>query len=721
VPARVVAVFCLLLWATSVSASTFYVSNAGNDANPGTESSPWKTIAKVNATRFGPGDRILLRRSEVWREQLTVSSSGAPGNPITFGAYGSGANPRLSRMDPYAAWWEHSLITDGSFELFSKGSPNDAWRYHTIGTADSNGGNTSVRSDPTTFVSGTHSVKLVNDGDGSLLTADRAQITTYVANIQPDTNYYFRMSGRVSDRRHALLAVRIRDAANATYLDAQGAWQGSDATVVFDWDADTANTWTEKSIVFRSAPGSTTYQIDFLNENTGTSWVDDAYLVQGSAASARRVWAGTWNSNTMSSAWAGMKDGRRIPSYFGDKLHQSTLGSDVSSLPEGYFTGNEDFFFYRRDAGPPGAIEVNRRAAVYIHGKSDIVLDGIDAYGGGYTASIGVAGASKDIVIANGEISHGNGLGAVAEKTTANVTYRNLDVYDQGNTGLYNNAQSGAVTGCRVHDNCRVPGDWGDCGGIGSFQGGNITIAGNDVAHSGLDDANADFEISVVGAANPFVITGNYVHDCIQGCIQIAAGGDDSVIAENVLNGFGTVRAAAQPSAGSWSGIRIGGGGSGARGVKVYNNVISGGAQVRSSNHAALTSVFENPGLSVKNNIFFQNAGKDIDIRSRTIRGFAFSNNLFFKQNFTDNWSWEGRSASTLSGWQVLCSLGGDSLTADPMFANGSGNYALPDDFRLTPGSPAIDRGLDVGLKRDFAGNPIPRGPAPDIGAYEYQ
>jgi hypothetical protein len=40
-------------------------------------------------------------------------------------------------------------------------------------------------------------------------------------------------------------------------------------------------------------------------------------------------------------------------------------------------------------------------------------------------------------------------------------------------------------------------------------------------------------------------------------------------------------------------------------------------------------------------------------------------------------------------------------------------------DFRLKPGSPAIDAGADAGVKDDIAGAKRPEGKAPDIGAYE--
>jgi len=78
--------------------ATYYVdATNGNDTNNGlSESTAWKTIAKVNASIFNPGDQILFKSGETWREGLAVPSSGSNGNPITFGAYGSGNKPKIT-------------------------------------------------------------------------------------------------------------------------------------------------------------------------------------------------------------------------------------------------------------------------------------------------------------------------------------------------------------------------------------------------------------------------------------------------------------------------------------------------------------------------------------------------------------------------------------------------------------------------------------------------
>jgi hypothetical protein len=234
---------CLVIGASVARAETYHVAVSGDDANPGTEALPWRTIAKANAAALKPGDRVLLRKGDVWREQLTVRRSGTAGNPIVFGAYGSGANPRIERMDPYSAWWEHSLVPDGSFELMSGGRPNDTWPDHRVSVVDSNGGGSFVKADPTTAVSGTHSVKLVNDGDGRLASRDRAQITTRVDGLRGDTDYFFRVSGRVGASAPLLLAVRIRDVAHDRSLDTAGTWRPGGAALALVWDADATGAW----------------------------------------------------------------------------------------------------------------------------------------------------------------------------------------------------------------------------------------------------------------------------------------------------------------------------------------------------------------------------------------------------------------------------------------------------------------------------------------------
>ena len=67
----------------------------------------WQTIRKINRESFSPGDSILFKCSETWRFQFIVSSSGASGDPIVFGAYGSGDKPVLSGSEIVSNWTQN--------------------------------------------------------------------------------------------------------------------------------------------------------------------------------------------------------------------------------------------------------------------------------------------------------------------------------------------------------------------------------------------------------------------------------------------------------------------------------------------------------------------------------------------------------------------------------------------------------------------------------------
>jgi hypothetical protein len=92
----------------ATGATTYYVDNCvtvGNDSNNGTSTStPWLTIAHVNAHRYNPGDSVLFRHTCTWREELIPPSSGSSGNPITFGAYGTGTAPIINGANLVTSW-----------------------------------------------------------------------------------------------------------------------------------------------------------------------------------------------------------------------------------------------------------------------------------------------------------------------------------------------------------------------------------------------------------------------------------------------------------------------------------------------------------------------------------------------------------------------------------------------------------------------------------------
>lgn len=88
--------------------AVYYVdATGGNDGDTGLVGHAWQTISKVNGESFSAGDSVLFEKGEEWHEKLTIPSSGSSGNEITFGYYGSGADPliRASDTDDKVTGW----------------------------------------------------------------------------------------------------------------------------------------------------------------------------------------------------------------------------------------------------------------------------------------------------------------------------------------------------------------------------------------------------------------------------------------------------------------------------------------------------------------------------------------------------------------------------------------------------------------------------------------
>ncbi len=77
---------------TLTSSKIYFVSPSGNDSsNNGLSSStPWKTLSRVNAASFSPGDLILFEGGQTFSGKLYIKNSGSAGYPIKFSSYGTG-------------------------------------------------------------------------------------------------------------------------------------------------------------------------------------------------------------------------------------------------------------------------------------------------------------------------------------------------------------------------------------------------------------------------------------------------------------------------------------------------------------------------------------------------------------------------------------------------------------------------------------------------------
>lgn len=118
--------------AETAPGTTYYVDNvSGDDGNAGTNpDTAWKSLAKVNATTFAPGDHILFKAGGSWQGQLWPKGSGMEGSPIIIDMYGTGSKPLIAGVTSELQtvflknqeYWEISNleVTNPSSEPFTR-------------------------------------------------------------------------------------------------------------------------------------------------------------------------------------------------------------------------------------------------------------------------------------------------------------------------------------------------------------------------------------------------------------------------------------------------------------------------------------------------------------------------------------------------------------------------------------------------------------------------
>jgi hypothetical protein len=122
--------------------------------------------------------------------------------------------------------------------------------------------------------------------------------------------------------------------------------------------------------------------------------------------------------------------------------------------------------------------------------------------------------------------------------------------------------------------------------------------------------------------------------------------------------------------------------------------------------------------ILIANNIFFEatkNAFYAPHWSPEAVAALQMDHNLWYQQ--------EGVMISVCGRSYTLADFARyqSELAKEPHSITGDPRLVAPaqGDYRLGPGSPCLNAGMDVGLERDFAGTPVPQGGAPDIGALE--
>jgi hypothetical protein len=137
--------------------------------------------------------------------------------------------------------------------------------------------------------------------------------------------------------------------------------------------------------------------------------------------------------------------------------------------------------------------------------------------------------------------------------------------------------------------------------------------------------------------------------------------------------------------------------------ANIYNNVFY-------NNREAITTSYSQ--LCLYNNIFYLTNQSDVALKHKTNKLTSDYNIYYPEQEGFINISDE--KYDNLYSCKNVLGIDVHSFSNDPMFVD-----IYNENFQLLPQSPAIDAGRYVGLVKDYTGNSVPDGSAPDIGLFE--
>src|SRR6476646_690859 len=66
---------------------SYYISQNGNDSNPGTKAKPFKTLKKINSLKLNPGDKIYLKGKDIFQGTLSLTINGVSDKAVLITSY----------------------------------------------------------------------------------------------------------------------------------------------------------------------------------------------------------------------------------------------------------------------------------------------------------------------------------------------------------------------------------------------------------------------------------------------------------------------------------------------------------------------------------------------------------------------------------------------------------------------------------------------------------
>lgn len=474
-------------------------------------------------------------------------------------------------------------------------------------------------------------------------------------------------------------------------------------------------TWREQlSVAFSTAGNSTSPVIFSFYGNGPQPIIDGSNLITG------------WN-DTGSNVWNASVTTQPKQVFFNGTRGTVVNYSGVNGTNKWNWSNNVLYVYSTSDPDTAYTMEASQRTyGILLDTNNYITISNIDIR---KTNQDGIGTFTSTGVVINGtELSYNYEYGINEWRASGSevVNITNNTIHDNGGSGMEpNSLNSSLISGNIAYNNdileIETIHNWG--AGIklvGSRNTNNIVehniayLNGHGVTGAGGDSQDrAGIWLDTVGTGN--IVRYNIAYSNLKyGIFNEATNG--SIIYYNIAYNNTEV--------GNARGILVGRGSSN---NVVYNNIVYG-------NRIGLAAEGDGVGNSglydnntFKNNIAFGNIVQQFRAflggENDGVNGIG---NVYLYNSFgpeaTNFIGWGfSTNKSTYSSWETASGNCGStgcshSVQSDPLFTNASNN-----DFTLQHSSPAIDAGTNVSLTTDYAGNPVPRGAAPDIGAYEYQ
>jgi hypothetical protein len=678
----------MLLLAIPASATTYYVAASGSDVNSGTSvGAAWQTIAKVNASAFSPGDSILFNRGDVWYgTSLVASSSGASGAPITFGAYGSGANPIVKGS---------TFLSTGGFAL----APNTSTSIFTPPDSGTSSTDSATRNwrEQVSHLDITNSAGLITI---SVTASPTAALNITGAGIGP---------AATAPNASAITRITWGGGNNGTTVAAG-------TSVTSDQIAYSLNNSVDQIVTIYT----TSRNVEYYTNNHETLWSNfsgpdqsQSATVSGYSSGGNVVIKNIVAINTTQYAYYQAQASAPVAVWENGNLSQLVANPlSVDQTPGSWFYDGAYLYIHASDNSN---VATNGKTYSYVtasspsfttwdNAKSWLIFDSLDqaeTYNTSSTTLGGIYLTGSHSIVRNAAF-HDTYRHPVCVYTGAssnlitNITAYNsygtspLCIYGAGTTG--NLIQNSTFYNDTYMREAYV------------FTGSVWSVV---VAHGGATNNTID-SCLMYSTAGPFrlntynghgygVLAGDtgttltVSHSLIYGNFEwgvvVGSGGNSGLTTGATITMFGNVLdiSAASSSATGGEAILL----TGSVGSVIYNNTVYGPGVA----NPVVTQASSSTGTLVKNNIFYTGGYASVDATSES--SSAYDYNDYFSSGLGTPFSWGG-TAYSFAGWKTASSQDAHSITASPSLANAAA-ISAGGDYTLLRVSPEVDAGVNLG------------------------